>query len=305
MDYIKLRAFIKKRIMEITMEWNEKTMSYLTIPDGLSDATKAMYVAFANKSQFGSLSELQSAAIRGVLEEAIGAKLPDTQSTIKDFVPLLVLVATDQNGVGYSEDIPVWMKPSGVFTSITGATKTFSSCSASYFKLPSQDDIDLIVDSCKNDKNLTLAFLGACPLKDLSSVAGFIKAADVPTAPPTLTPEALSLFDDVRNQGTDWVNILKRIAPERMEGYDEYITRRSTLFSPDPMTVFSDMGGVAILHLGGGKYYFGGKVCDVKFNLTEVFPMTGEYTLDPATLLLASASMSEEDRLSLIDESKL
>jgi len=165
MDYVAVRKFIVKKLLDVTMEWNNKVSAYPVKPQGMSEQQQTVWSMLTTQSKIGSLSEMESRAFRNMAEEVLGTKIPDTKNKIlSEFQPYVCLtVLTNDFGIAAPNKV-VMKKMSGPWVGPSGRLTSKDSIRSEWARLPTQEEIEDLISGIP-DESIVLPFSGLLNFK--------------------------------------------------------------------------------------------------------------------------------------------
>jgi hypothetical protein len=221
MDYEKLKSYVIQKLMDTTLAWNAKSEVYPVKPAGMTDAQEAAWTMVIGGSKLGSLSDMESTALRQMVSESLGVKIPTKPViTFKNPPPYVCLTVTKE-GVRYldvKEDRLILHKLSGAWAP-EGSNKPVSvrEFASNWTRLPTIEEIERMVCSIPENA-LAIVMSGMLPLKKTPEITAHIEtllrtnSEELFKQRPTLegiTPKEVALYrhshEDV---GIDYVKVV-------------------------------------------------------------------------------------------------
>lgn len=323
MDYVALRNFLAKKIMDITLEWNQKEGAYPVRPEGLTEAQGKMWDLFVHNSKLSSISETQTAIIREGLEDLIGRKFPDTSNRNLTDIPPYVCLTAVRGGLihGVDEGRPVLKKMSGPWLDETAVTRTLDPMPSQYVRLPSPEDVEAVICTIP-DTRLAVVFYGLLNLKNteksLKGLLSQIKKVNkdlFKNAPAKLemTDKELRMYTYAHhnNVSSSIAHMIFMSADLEHDPHKSDLVRdyESSVPSISPLTCVR-YKGTPVLFVSSKALYESGtfKVLDNAPSWSDLAEMTAEEVKNTLTAIPAGGLfdwISEEEQVKMLEEVKL
>lgn len=255
MNIATLRLDIISKLEKIVSEWNIENSFFVPPPEHLTPSMKVIWSLMARK-EFGGFSQIESDAVRDILAEVAG-EIPDMSvktMKIKDFPPYLILVNLSNEDVG-KIGYAVMRRPLSVsLTDVDGNTYNPPTLKTINFRLPTYEDIELLVNRVP-DSFLLSVFFQLYKFNVDDAIKVFIEnAAKLSLTRPIrkkMTKQEQALWDIFEEEDTS--NSVRRIL-FKMKKYDISKFPRTEYITTVPYACWIKVREVSRLHVEQTKW---------------------------------------------------
>ncbi len=162
-DYQKLREVLADKLLAITLAWVKDTKFLTLMPEGLSESQAIVWKMLSQKTV--NLSDYESTALRALVEEMAGVKIPShlEEKTTGDCPPVpYVTLASHGNNFSMEDGRIIMYKPSRVWVRENGTTFS-SGFKSTLTRLPTKEELMRFLKVI-NDANLEVLFQPLFPM---------------------------------------------------------------------------------------------------------------------------------------------